>query len=195
MACYNEDMVRFDTSAGQEQVDDPLLRPVYEDMVECERMIDKNDSQFTRRTFYRAAFAYIDANVYWLKSIALDLVVGRGSQTNNLNVSLVSALLKDATRVGKTGKIKLEPNKIPFLNNLALVLRSTADCIGLDSSQFFSDSGWDHLSQALQVRHRITHPKKAKDMIVTDSDMDKMRDALTWFTNSVRAIARQQGEG
>jgi len=187
-------MVRFDSSPDQEPIKEPLLRPTHQDVVECERLLEENETQFARRTFCRASFAFIETVVHWLKTLARNTVIAKGMEANSLNVSLISALLDQTARVERTGRIRLEPNMIPFLNHVALVFRTMAEVTGLGAEAFFSNTEWEHLRKALQVRHRITHPKNPEDLTVTDSDMDNIRGGLTWVFNRMVDIANREME-
>ncbi len=171
------------------------MRPLWQDMVECERLLQKADTQFARRVFCRSAFAFIEGQIYWLNGIALNAVVNRDfAKERSINVTLASALVDDAPRVGKTGKIALEPNRIPFLNHTALVLRTLAEAIGLHADEMFADNGWAELQKALAVRHRITHPKEPEALTITDDEMRSLRAALAWLFNVTEAIAEHEAE-
>jgi len=187
-------MVRFDISYGQEKIENPLIRPLWNDMVECERLFETNDSQFARRTFYRSGFAFIEAQMYWLKDIALNAVIGNYIREGNINVSLASALLDESPTISKTGKLSLEPNRIPFLNYVAFIFRTLAEYIGLDAGAFFSDNSWNELQEAVRVRNRITHPKEPNELNITDEQMDHIRGGLTWVLNCTTDIANRQLE-
>jgi len=187
-------MVRFDTSPNQEQIEEPRLRPLYNDMVECERLLESEDSQFARRTFCRAAFAFIEGQVHWLRGIAMHLVAGQGIRAGTIELSLISALIDETPRVERNGKLKMEQSRTPFTNTVALVFRTLAEKLGLDAAEFFSDGYWGQLQSALDVRHRITHPKTAEDMEISDENMDHIRAGLAWFMNSTAKIANRQWE-
>ncbi len=182
-------MVKFDTSHKPEPSEEPLLGPAYADMVECEKLLEQNDTQFARRSFCRSAFAYIETLVSWMKTIAVEIVADAGMSSGELEVTLISALLDDKPRVDRTGVIKLEPNRLPFLNEVALVVRSIAEKGGRDPAAPFKYSNWDHLQKALSVRHRITHPKSLDDMNLTETDMEHIRAGLTWIIGCIVGVA------
>lgn len=182
-------MVHFDTSENQEPVKDPTLRPLWDDMVECERMLKKEDSQFARRTFCRAAFAFIEGQTCVFRGLAVKMVLNSGWSSREVDMPLVSALLEQSPRVGKNGKVTIERAKVPFINSLAAVYRAMAECLNLNTDDFFGVSEWEGLQKAIKVRHRITHPKTPEDLVICDEDMSNIRNGLCWSFNAALKIA------
>lgn len=45
----------------------------------------------------------------------------------------------------------------------------------------FSDAGWSSLDRAIDVRHRITHPKSETDLVVSDGDLAVVNEGLFWL--------------
>jgi hypothetical protein len=173
--------VRFGRS--EESLTEPLLRPLFDDMVECEELLDRSDTQFARRTFVRAAFAFNEGYLYWLKGNVVQWLLGKGSRTGNIEATKLLLLSDDVYRPNRQGKIQSEPNRIPFLNYCAFVLRTAAECWALNPTQLFSDNGWSEMQVALQVRHRITHPKTPGDLDVTAAELGTVREAHRWLFN------------
>lgn len=186
-------MLYFDTSRDQEEVKTPLVRPLFNDMVACERLLQETDTQFARRVFFRCAFAFIEGTIYWLQGIALTAALNHNlANGRSINVTLVSALIDDTPRVGKTGKITLDPNRIPFLNHTALVLRTLVEAFELHAEDMFADNGWAEMQKAVEVRHRITHPKEPDELTIADAEMRSLREALSWLFSVTAAIVEYQ---
>jgi len=49
---------------------------------------------------------------------------------------------------------------------------------------FFSDSGWSEFQKAVNVRHRLTHPKKNTDMNISDAELTSLHEAVRWYYNA-----------
>lgn len=47
-----------------------------------------------------------------------------------------------------------------------------------------ANSGWESFQELLEVRNRITHPKVAEDLIVSDTDIKHLRKAVAWHENN-----------
>ncbi len=94
-------------------------------------------------------------------------------------------LLGDYTyRIEKNGRIEGQEQRFPFLNYTAFVLRSLCEESYVEPN-FFSDNGWSEFQKAVQIRHRLTHPKIDTDLDISDQEVKTMRAALAWFHNSI----------
>jgi hypothetical protein len=188
-------MKRFRFLKSNEEVHDPLLRPLFDDIAEYEQLLDRSDTQFARRAFVRAAFAFNEGYLYWLKGALLNQVFGTAQRTGNIDVTKI-ALLSDKTyKVDANGRIKAEQNRMPFLNYCAFILRTAAECWGVDPEAIFSDNGWNDMQAALRLRHRITHPKKPEDLEVTDAELRSVSEGHRWLFNCMLLIIRSAPRG
>lgn len=181
-------MVRFTRSS--EQVEDPLIAPLFDDLVELEETIQRQDSQFARRALIRAAFAFIEGYMYSLREPVFRAIAARNFQTNRFEITKLSLLLDATGRVDDKGRIKSEPNRMPFLNHCAFIFRCAAEHNGQDPSERFSDHQWDQLRKAIKIRDRITHPKQPKDLEITDADIEATREGCTWVFNTISWLTK-----
>jgi len=178
-------MKRSRFTRSDEAVAVPLLRPLFDDVVECEELLDRSDTQFARRALVRAAFAFNEGYVYWLKEQVTQWLLGKGWTTNKIEITKLLLLSDDTYRPNRQGNIESEPNRIPFLNYCAFVFRTAAECSGSDATLLFSDNGWNEMHTALAVRHRITHPKKPEDLEITDNELYSVSEGHRWLFNSL----------
>ena len=138
-------------------------------------MLEEQDTAFARRTYVRAAFAFIEGLLYSLK-------VGLLAQETRLPVWQYINLSDKIGRPDRTGKIEFsEDNRLRFVNYCALVIRASYEILGLDPSHRFSDNGWRLLCEALEVRHRLTHPKRPDDFQVSDDEVGCVKEGLRWL--------------
>jgi hypothetical protein len=165
------------------ELNDPLLRPLFNDVNECDDVLEKSDTQFARRSLIRAAFAYHEGCIYWLKQHVKNWLIKMGMKNNNIEIVKLLLLDDSSFKPDQNGKIVEEPLRISFRNDCAFVLRTAAECGGHDPVKLFSDNGWREMQVALDVRHRITHPKKPEDLDITDSELDSLRESFRWFYN------------
>lgn len=166
----------------------PLLGPLFDDVVECEELLERSDTQFARRALVRAAFAFNEGYVYWLKGKVTQWLLGKSCVTGNIEIAKILLLSDDSYRPNRQGRIESEPNRIPFLNFCAFVLRTAAECWDFDPTLLFSDNGWKEMQVALEVRHRITHPKKPEDLDISDAELYSISEAHRWLFNCLAGI-------
>jgi hypothetical protein len=181
-------MRRERISPTDEKVNEPLLDPLFQDMVQCSNLLDESDTPFARRAYVRTTFAYFEGFVYWLKGVVTTWVLGMGKRRNEVNLTALYLLSDETLRPNRQGKLESEPNRLPFMNFCAFVLRTAAECFEADPSKFFSDNGWCQMKVALDVRHRITHPKNPEDLSISDEEIDAFTKAHHWLFGCVTGI-------
>jgi hypothetical protein len=175
--------IRFQRCDGE--VNDPLLRPLFNDLLDCEDMFAKSDSQFVRRSFVRSSFAFIEGQLNWLRVQLIQWLTARPPQGIVSFAATLTLLQEEVPRPDRRGKLSNDSNRLPFLNHCAFVLRTAAEHAGADADSFFSDNGWNELQKSLDVRHRITHPKRPEELDVTDAEIDSMRESHRWFLKCI----------
>ncbi len=158
-----------------------FLVPLREDIDQCGALLSKSDSQFARRMFVRANFAYFEAHLFLMRQILLGLVVDTVARTGTFEFSKLAMLHEDTYTPELTGKLKSKPNYTPFLNNCAFTLRIWAETFNVDPKPFFSDNGWREMHNSVKVRHRITHPKSAKEIKIQTSEIESVKKAYRWL--------------
>jgi hypothetical protein len=156
---------------------------LFDDVAECEELLDRSDTQFARRAFVRAAFAFDEGYLYWLKERVAQWLLGKGWLPNIIEITKLVLLSDETYRPNQQGKVEWEPNRIPFKNYCAFVLRTAAECWDFDPTQLFSDNGWKKMQDALKVRHRITDPKKSEDLEITDQELCSTSEGCRWLFN------------
>lgn len=168
---------------GDEEITEPLLSPLFNDLVDCGNLLDREDTPFARRTYVRCSFAFIEGHIYWLKDTVRCWLVAHASSPRDVDVNRLAMLQDNLSKPGRTGKLESEPLRLPFLHNCAYVIRTAAECVGVDADVFFSDNGWREVNNAIGIRHRITHPKNASDLEIADNEMETIGEAHRWIFN------------
>ncbi len=182
-----ENMKRY-FEHGEQPLKLPLLRPLFEDMCECEELLFTKDTQFARRVYVRSGFAYIEGFLYWLKESIQQWLIADASDTLNFENTRYHLLLDNSFKPDRKGRIRPEPNRMPFINYCAFILRSAAEFAGHDPETIFSDDGWNNMKKSLKVRHRLTHPKKPEEAIVVDFELEVLQKAMIWLVDCTSDI-------
>jgi len=127
------------------------------------------------RAAVRAIFAGVEAVVWYAKALALNAI----ALTPENYTSFEFQALRDRTYiVRENGMVHERPNFIPLGTSLRLIgnLLARSQLSNADFTQNSKDALI--VKRSLAVRHRLTHPKSAADLEVTEADL---RDAmLTW---------------
>jgi hypothetical protein len=167
------------------------IQKLLEDAREAENYLKNNDSQFARRAYIRSFFAYMEGTVWLLKQLIFQTVFQSKSIGYFLEKEKMSladfALLSDKSFDLKDNGEACEQQKfLPFLKNLQFAVkimeRFTETPIDLKTDSVT----WSHFIQTIKIRNRITHPKIAAEIDITDKEIKHAIEVCTWFNSIVK---------
>jgi len=150
--------------------------------------ISMKGTQFSRRTYLRTFFAQVEATSYALRRL---LVAQEILHTTPLEPLERSALLEEGYDVTDDGDVRVRHDRfISPDRSLRLLFRLSAKCFALTYALPVDGPGWKAFRSALRIRNRITHPRSAKDYVVTDDEITDLQTAHTWFMESTQALLK-----
>ena len=166
---------------------------------------------FWARGFVRAVFAYIEGLISTLRLKALltnvavqanlakepiELTKGGGFATLVPDVArhvekiqrgagftpAETLLLKEWTfRLDDNGEIKYEKAKLSLASHLQFAFGMYAKAGGVKYALPKGEAGWEKLRLSIRIRDRITHPKRASDLNVTQDEAKTVMAAYVWI--------------
>jgi len=162
----------------------PLI-VLLEDAHSAEQLLDENDTQFARRAYIRSVFAYIEGTVWILKQTCLKAKPISG----NRRMSLAEyALLSEETYGLKSNgepevltKFYRLPDNVKFIFGLINKLFQAGIDLGVGKKK------WDSFLKALEIRHRITHPKESLSFEISVKEILMCKEVCSWFNDLVYA--------
>ncbi len=157
-----------------------FLQMLIDDILVAAERLEKENLETHKRDLLRTIYAAIEGYV-WLykediKSIASDIGV--------LDSSTKMAFDEKSYKVADTGILKASDNFMPTLTMFRFASR-IAQKINPNLQIDFNTAGWQSLKDAQKVRNRITHPKKASDLTISDRDIEAMWEGVLWLMASV----------
>jgi hypothetical protein len=167
-----------------------FINDLVQDMIEAEDRVESTHSPTACRDYVRAAFALHEGFLDWFRGIVARWLVGRMYRYGELKITQLYLIGTTSHRITKQGQLEGEITKRPFLNDLAFVIRTGAECWHFGVSCFFSDCGWEQTQKALKIRHRITHPKRGLDLYVNTEELETVRDSVRWLFWTIGSIIR-----
>lgn len=138
-------------------------------------------SVLQRRVLVRSIFSFVEA-----LSFALRQVVVESDVLARLSPAEVTLARDQSFEVSSSGHVKQRSARIATLGgvrltfNLAAKASASAVCLDTDSV------GWQSLVASLAVRDRLTHPKQAQDLDVSDTEVRCAVEAFRWFDATIR---------
>lgn len=154
-----------------------LVKAVAEDLKHVTSMRGKVDEQFYRRSLIRTMFSLIDAFCYHLKQESLSV-----AKHNPITFSKRTLEVLTETRINKSieGSQTTRPYYPSPQENLRVAIRTYAKV----KSGFVPDHIRHHpivFAISKKIRDRITHPKAADDLVVSNEEFREAILLLQWL--------------
>lgn len=153
-----------------------FVRTLVTDVIAASEHLAQTDDQTRRRNFIRASFAAIEGLVWLLRSHVLSVADSMGY----LDPLDVLALRDIGYSVNDNGVLRSTSQYMPLTTAIKYAIRR-AQAIAPDIAVDYGDAGWSKLLEAIKVRHRVTHPKTADDLIITSEELESSSRALAWL--------------
>jgi hypothetical protein len=166
-----------------------LINPIVqfaEDAGQAENNVDAEDTQYNRRVMVRALFAMIEGTIFFLKQTAL--------ATSTIKKDVLTTgeliLLQDQTaEINTKGEAKLKTKYIRLQDNLKFTSLILGKLYGITIELRIDRKDWKNFSEAIAIRHRITHPKSTEDFLINDTNLQTIREVSSWFCDlTVHAV-------
>jgi len=148
------------------------------------------DGPFRARMHVRAVFSAIEGACECLRQQAFVAEVNK--IPHEISPGKLSVLAGETYFVTDEGEIRVQNLRIRFLAHMLLSLNSYAEAQGVNYSAEKGDQ-WHRIRAALDVRHRITHPKNLTSLHITKDEIKDIHFALAWFLNELASILREKG--
>lgn len=138
-------------------------------------------SQPSARALIRAIFAFIEGQTYGLKQWALGQYRRSGKLADPGELALLEEVAFD---LNDKGRVTRRSARIRTVANVRFAFEAFARSFGHPYEFDAEQLGWKAFHDALEVRHRLTHPKRAKDLQVEDEEVVVALAASEWFHHS-----------
>ena len=180
---------RFDSKLGEltmklGDITRPMVR-LLDDAQTAETYLDQTDSQFARRAYIRSIFASLEGTLWLLKQVCLKVPTVSGPRRFD---PAEYALLQDQTYdLKNNGETSIQTKFLRLPDNLRFTFRVFNRLFGAQVDLGVSGAPWSAFLKALDVRHRITHPKKVDELDITDDELKLCREVSSWFNETIHA--------
>ena len=175
-------------SAGREY--EQLTKILGEDASTALLEMEKEDTQFRRRAFIRAFFAAVEGELYALKQVLIDMHNLRRVEFSTADLAL---LREESYDIKPNGRAYAKPKFVSTDTNLRFVVRKVEEAFEIDCNLDTEEQGWKSFKDSIKVRNRITHPKAATEIMVTDAERFEARRAFGWYVANVGELLYATG--
>ena len=154
-------------------------------------LIEHPDSQFWRRTSIRSFFASVELLTYTIKHM---LLVYQDINHISLSSSEIAVLKEERYVLQNNGKVDVKRDKLPTKPNILFAFRTFHAKMQLKGGFEVTGKGWKAFQDALNIRHRITHPKSSSDIAVTDVDVQVSAVAMVFIAEAGKVVTEKINE-
>ena len=150
-----------------------------QDVSEQYKLLLSEDSPMLRRSFVRSFFAYVEGITYVLKRDALSLV---RIQSGVYSPGEISILTEENYGINNRGELTKQRKFLPTAENFLFAMKMFLKTIpNVDVDIQVGSKEWQHFITALQIRHRIVHPKQELDLEISDDEKKLLLAVSVWF--------------
>jgi hypothetical protein len=162
---------------------DSAIDELAADVEKAHALLKNDDSQFYRRGYVRALFAYLEGFTYWIRqnAITIDKIILKKGES--IDWDRHTLLGEEIPSIADNGKIQKRKQKASFKGRFAFSVRAYAEIVGCTEDIF--GPGWERLLEAVKLRDRLTHPTQSADIIVSDENIRACIDGYHWFASLI----------
>ena len=171
------------TNVTSERPDDldelqALFETLREDARDLLERINETGDQAFRRSAVRAVFALIEGVVFSLKQVALNSERSSGATFSPAERALLN---EESYRLADSGIPEVKQDFSPLPRSLRFAFDALRKATGSEYQLEIEDEGWKAFRNLIQVRNRITHPKRSSDLEVVDEEVKLLKQTYSWF--------------
>lgn len=164
-----------------------LQEVLNEDTAESLELFEFASPDFCTRTMVRTLSAEIEARIYLLEQFLVGLHEV-SPEIFKISADELQVLKSQSVSLKSNGEITVAVRFFPFRERLLFVLKLASRVLNPAAKPDTYCMSWDSVKEFVEIRNRLTHPKKLKDMHITDEEIDHLNRAQTWIRNSFSAL-------
>lgn len=163
-----------------------LLKVMLQDVDQALDRAQLQDTAGDRRNLMRTIISAAEA-VSWVFRGHV-LAIARELEDPDPLVEL--AFAEASFSVSERGEIIEQARYVSLTAMIRLIVR-VAQSIRSDLEVDFGTNGWQSLKSAIQARNRITHPKSAADLTITDAEVEMARAGFFWLLDMTAYVSEE----
>lgn len=161
-----------------------------DDVVQNLDVLNKNDTQLSRRNYLRSLCAYYEYVLSILQEVVTSILTDEydlhSKNKEGIEFFRIIPLLDFTVRLDESGNYRLEPNKTPLCSMVAYTLKTYAELVEINNP--LSDKRWNDFRLTIKIRNRITHPKNANEICISDSELQLISAGWNWWTEAIQVL-------
>lgn len=148
-----------------------------DDFIRAKSAVLSEPSEFHKRNLVRTTIALIDGFAFQLRQVTLATIENTGLLTDGDR----AILREERYQLSSKGLPEVKENYQKTLPMILFSLRVYAKNHGSDFTPNTSLNGWNCLRQAVEIRDRVTHPKRLTDLDINDDVGQIFAEGVHWW--------------
>lgn len=157
-----------------------------DDLEICLNSLVKEPNGFWMRTYVHTLFAFVEGINFGFKKTALTMHEHRAC-FDDMELSLLREV---SYKLDARGNAKKKNKHLATLANIKFSTKAVAKAFGPMERKTFEDNGWKHFQDALNIRHRLTHPKSEDSLHISVDDVNTILKAAEWFVMYMNEVSK-----
>ncbi len=166
---------------------EPILALI-DDLERTEKDLDANDDPYCRRNYVRALFAMIDGTVYVLKQTIL---IAASNDPRQLLIAEHVLLREESFDLKENGDVRSHKKFPKLADNLLFTKRQLEKHFAYSLDIDTKSTDWSDFKKAIEIRHRVTHPKKIEEFDLSKDEIALAKRVGHWFGTFMVEWTRQ----
>jgi hypothetical protein len=134
--------------------------------------------QTNRRCYIRAVFALVEAFVEQHRRLLVELAA---HQMITLLPQKLQRLREIRAVTLPDGTVGEQEQYLQLFDKIKMVYKAASVGFGQSLKVTFGDKGWVTFKDAMEIRHRVTHPKRVEDCWIFETNIQTAMAAHGWF--------------
>ena len=173
--------------------DDQLFNSLVDDVLVATDIWKANPSHSTpRRIYVRSVFACIEGVVQVMKSASV--TINDAHELACLSAEELCVLREQESFVADNGALRSKKMRISLLPNLLFTVHIFERVKGVPHVDYTSDPRMPTLREAIQIRDRLTHPRRLSDLEITLDDIKIVDSAASLFREMTGRLFKKRSE-
>jgi hypothetical protein len=161
-----------------------VFRVLVSDLDDALKLVRDSPTPFAHRTLFRTYFAYVEGFTFQLRQVTLATL----QDTPLLTEGELALLREQRYQLDRRGEPEAKQSRQSVLPNLLFSIRCYAKNHGATYQPDISHHEWESMKKAVAVRDRLTHPKSAEGLDVTEADVQIFEEGASWWKRTLREM-------
>ena len=163
------------------------------DVDQCKENLSDNHTGIWDRFYTKTVFSMVEGVSYRTRQYIISAV---DAGLYYLDTPSFKMICESTYKLDHSGTIKEKDENLAFVPGFKFTFKTFGKCLGMGElvEQAFSDNGFSNFKTSVEIRNRLTHPKRCEEMIVSGSEIKLVESAEKWFHALVLPLIKRAKE-